>query len=61
MSEIKDKSPISQRIVKDLRLHRHEVNFVEHNGVPDGYMTGDEFRKRAIAKVNIFCDRHGLL
>ena len=29
--------------------------------VPDGYMTGEEFRKRAVVKVNAFCDKHGIL
>ena len=28
---------------------------------PDGYMTGDEFRERAIEKVNNFCDKYGIL
>ena len=29
--------------------------------VPEGYITSEEFRKLAIAKVNKFCDKHGLL
>ena len=29
--------------------------------VPDGYMTGDEFRERAIEKVDKFCDKYGIL
>ena len=28
---------------------------------PEGYITGKEFRKRAIQKVNTFCDKHGIL
>lgn len=28
---------------------------------PEEYITGEEFRKLAIAKVNKFCDKHGLL
>jgi len=27
---------------------------------PEGYMTAEEFRKRAIIKVNRFCDCHGI-
>ena len=29
--------------------------------VPEGYITSEEFRKLAIAKVNRFCDEYGLL
>jgi hypothetical protein len=28
---------------------------------PEGYMTGDEFRSRAMIKVNEFCDKHGIV
>ena len=28
---------------------------------PEGYTTSEEFRKLAIAKVNKFCDKHGVL
>jgi len=28
---------------------------------PEGYTTSEEFRKLAIAKVNKFCDKHGIL
>ena len=27
----------------------------------EGYMTSGEFRRRAIVKVNQFCDRNGIL
>ena len=28
---------------------------------PEGYMTSEEFRKRAIVKVHTFCAEHGIL
>jgi len=28
---------------------------------PEGYMSSEEFRKRAFEKVNKFCDTHGIL
>ena len=28
---------------------------------PEGYMTSEEFRKRAAMKVNTFCDKYGIL
>ena len=59
--EINDKSLTGQRIIKDLRRHSRVVNFLEPNTAPKGYLTGDEFRKCAITKVNKFCDKHGIL
>ena len=59
--EIKDKSVVGKRIIKDLRCHRGIVNFEEVNTIPEGYITGEEFRQRAIIKVNKFCDKHGIL
>ena len=29
--------------------------------IPEGYMTSEEFHRRAIIKVNQFCDKHGIL
>ena len=29
--------------------------------VPNGYMTSEEFRRRATAKVNNFCKTYGIL
>ena len=31
------------------------------NVVPEGYITSEDFRKRAIVKVNTFCAEHGIL
>jgi hypothetical protein len=36
-------------------------NTTQQNIAPKGYMTGEEFRRRAIEKVNTFCDKHGIL
>jgi hypothetical protein len=40
---------------------RFEKPFSNHLPAPEGYMTSDEFRKRATTKVNLFCDKHGIL
>ena len=59
--EIKNKSLINQRIVKDLRPHRHEVNFVEQNSAPEGYMTGKEFVSECKSFVTDYYLKNGLL
>jgi len=45
------------RYKRGVRLENPAVSGI----VPEGYITSDEFRKLAIAKVNRFCDEHGLL
>jgi len=42
---------------QDVRFENSVVSDI----APEEYMTSEEFRKRAIAKVNKFCDEHGLL
>ena len=42
------------------KMEYNACSFV-NNFVPEGYMTSEEFRKRAMAKVNTFCDEHGIL
>ena len=37
------------------------VKTITASAVPKGYMTSEEFRRRATVKVNQFCDRHGVL
>ena len=53
-----------RNLLSELRHYKQGVSF-ENNAtesvVPEGYMTGKEFRKRAIKKVNTFCDKHGIL
>jgi hypothetical protein len=34
---------------------------LENNIAPEGYLTSEKFRKRALEIVNTFCDRHGIL
>ena len=58
--EVNDKSLISQRIIKDLRRHWREINFVEQNGTPEGYMTVEEFRKEAKASLTRILNEHGV-
>jgi len=36
-------------------------NLAPNNVIPNGYLTSEEFRKRAIVKVNTFCAEHGIL
>ena len=31
------------------------------NVMPEGYISSEEFRKRAFEKVGKFCDKHGIL
>jgi histidinol phosphatase-like PHP family hydrolase len=43
---------------------REKVNIINHYGnnvESRRYMPSVEFRKRAIEKVNKFCDKHGIL
>jgi hypothetical protein len=42
------------------KIKHKDSSFVD-NTAPEGYMTGEDFRKRAIVKVNTFCDEHGIL
>ena len=59
--EINDKSPTGQRLIKDLRHHKRVVNFVEHNGVPEGYLTGEEFVNECKSFVTEYYQKNGLL
>ena len=50
--------------VKKVCRYKRGVRFenpVDSNVVPEGYMTSEEFRKRAFEKVNKFCNKHGIL
>ena len=44
------------KLIRD--TERKQASFAE---IPKGYMTLEEFRRRATTKVNQFCDRHGIL
>jgi len=53
-----------QHLLKEIRRCKQGIrfeNFAVGNVVPQGYMTAEEFRQRAIAKVHKFCDKHGIL
>ena len=39
----------------------HFEKLSEDNNMPEGYMSSEEFRKRAFEKANKFCDKHGIL
>jgi len=46
--------------VKEMPRSRHNIRPIG-SVAPEGYTTSNEFRKLAIAKVNKFCDKHGIL
>ena len=58
--EINDKSFTGQRIIKDLRHNMREINFVEQNDAPEGYMTVEEFRKEAKTSLTKILNEHGI-
>ena len=53
-----------RNLLGELRHYKQGVcfeNTATESVVPEGYMTGKEFKKRAFKKVNTFCDKHGIL
>ena len=53
-----------KKILKEIYSQDQGVSFensISNNVVPEEYMASGEFRKRAIIKVNTFCDKHGIL
>ena len=53
-----------KKILKEIYRQEQGVRFENQatNGVvKKGYMTSEEFRKRAIIKVNSFCEKNGIL
>lgn len=63
--KIDDNYPIGKKLIEEMRQYSEAVEFetpvVVKDNVPEGYMTGEEFEKRAMEKVNKFCDEHGIL
>ena len=59
------KLPLAEQhfVVKQvlMSIRSTEQKQAEFTEIPDGYMTSEEFRRRAITKVNQFCDKHGIL
>jgi len=45
---------------KETRSRNQGLRFKD-NIAPEGYLTSEKFRKRAVEIVNTFCDRHGIL
>jgi hypothetical protein len=59
-----DTTANGRKLLKELRQYQTGVRFdymTTENAVPDGYMTSEEFRRRAVIKVNKFCELHGIL
>ena len=53
-----------RNLLMEIRRFKHGVHFENSsngNAVPEGYMSGEDFRERAFEKVNKFCDKHGIL
>ena len=53
-----------QKLLKEIRRYEQGVRIESPNAnnvAPEGYMTSEEFRKRAAVKVNTFCNKHGIL
>ncbi|MCL2649579.1 MAG: hypothetical protein FWD60_00970 [Candidatus Azobacteroides sp.] len=50
---------VVEQVMKSIRnAEQKQTGFAE---IPEGYMTSEEFRRRATIKVNQFCDKHGIL
>jgi len=59
-----DTSTISgKKALQDIRKYRKGVEFQNPatSGIPDGYMTGDEFERRVIERLEKAYKEHGLL
>ena len=53
-----------KKLLKEIHSQKEGVRFERSTSksvVPEGYMTSEEFRNRAMIKVNTFCDKHGIL
>ena len=63
-AHLDDRYVNDRKLLKEVRRYKRGFlfeNLVEGNVIPEGYMTSEEFRKCAIAKVDKFCFRHGIL
>ena len=62
--KINDNTPNGKRIVEELRNNYNDVEFVDstvNSSVPEGYMTGDEFRKNVKSKIHKHYQENGLI
>jgi len=53
-----------QELLKEIHSQKQGVRFenpVSNHVAPEGYMTSAEFKKRAILKINSFCEKNGIL
>ena len=59
-----DKYVNIRELLQEIRCQRQGVRFesaaVANRPVQE-YTTSEEFRRRAIVKINTFCDEHGIL
>lgn len=56
-------SPTGRKLVRELEKHKRVVKltYPETGEILEGYMTSEEFRKRAMVKVRNFCDDNGII
>jgi len=62
--KINDNTPNGKRIIEELRNNYNDVEFVDstvNSSVPEGYMTGDEFRKNVKSKIHKHYQENGLI
>ena len=63
-ARLDDKYTNTQELSEEIHCRKEEIRFEKptlNDVAPEGYMTSEEFRKHAIAKVNTFCKEHGIL
>ena len=63
-TRLADKYTNTEKLPEEIHRQKQGVRFekpILNDVAPEGYMTSEEFRKHAIAKVNTFCKEHGIL
>lgn len=61
---INENTPNGKRIVEELRNNYKDVEFVDstvNSVIPEGYMTGDEFRKNVKSRIYKHYQENGLI
>ena len=61
---INDNTATGSRIIEELRNNNKDVEFVNstlNSNIPEGYMTGDEFRKNVKSKIQKHYQENGLI
>ena len=63
--KIDDSHPLGKKLIAEMRKYSEAVEFetpaIVNDIAPEGYMTSSEFEKRAMKKVDKFCNEHGIL